>query len=139
MKEPEEMTVEEALKEWEKGEPVELGPPPDRKSTMSVYHLRVDDETLDGLATLALLEDETPSAIARRILKEGIREELSRSRRLSGDKDAVVLDALDRLKKYLESPVAMTVNAWVTPTGASPNVVMEFTKSQNLVDIKEVE
>ncbi|MBU4194576.1 MAG: hypothetical protein KKF66_06220 [Actinobacteria bacterium] len=138
MKEPEDMTVEEALQEWETGEPVELGPPPARKSTMSVYHLRIDDDTLDSLATLALLGDEPPSAIARRILKSGIREELSRSRRLSGDKDAVVLDALDRLKKFVETPVVKTVNAWVTPAGASPNFIMEFTKSQIPVDRKEV-
>ena len=134
MKEPEDMTVEEALQDWDKGEPVELGPPPAKKSTMSVYHLRIEDETLDSLATLALVNDETPSAIARRILKSGIREELSRSRRLSGDKDEVVLDALERLKEYVESPVAMTINAWVTPTGASPNFLMEFPKSENIVD-----
>ncbi len=74
-KKKEDMTAEEALEVFKKGKKVRVAPTR-KKDRMSVYNLRVENETLDGLMEIASKEDKPPSVIARGILKEGVQERL---------------------------------------------------------------
>ena len=73
----EDMTAEEALELFEKGKKVKVAPPR-KKDRMSVYNLRLENETIDGLAALAQEKGVAPSAIARQILRDGISQDLDR-------------------------------------------------------------
>ncbi len=75
-KKTDDMTAEEALEVFKKGKKIRIAPPR-KKDRMSIYNLRIENETLDGLMELACREDEPPSAIAREILGEGVRKRLS--------------------------------------------------------------
>lgn len=75
-KKTDDMTAEEALEVFNKGEQIRVAPPR-KKDRMSIYNLRIENETLDGLMKLASKEGEPPSAIAREILSEGVRKRLS--------------------------------------------------------------
>lgn len=70
----EDMEYKEALAEWEKGETVELGPPKPR-SKMALYSLRIEHDTLSELARIASENGEPVSAVARRLINEGLRLE----------------------------------------------------------------
>lgn len=76
-KDMEDMTAEEALELFKKGKKVKVAPPR-KKDHMSVYNLRLDNETINGLAALAQKKGVSPSAIARQILKDGISQDLDR-------------------------------------------------------------
>lgn len=72
----EEFSAEEALTEFKKGKKVRVAPSR-KKDRMSLYNLRVENETLDGLLELSEKEGKPPSLLAREILKEGIQNKLS--------------------------------------------------------------
>ena len=105
------LTPEEAEMLMAKGEPVKLGPPPRERTHMSLYHLRVDNTTLDGLGKLSLALGETPSAIARRILREGVAEELATTFH-RGTRDLVLVQ-LDKLRDAINSqPESTSMTMW---------------------------
>ncbi|MBU4401091.1 MAG: hypothetical protein KKE86_17400 [Planctomycetes bacterium] len=65
------MSPEEALELMEKGERVDLTPPPPRDN-MTVLTLRVDYDTLDRITKMALAEDSKPSAVARSLIHQAL-------------------------------------------------------------------
>lgn len=75
-KEIEELSAEEALTEFKKGKKVRVAPPR-KKDRMSLYNLRIENETLDRLLQLSNREGKPASALAREILSEGLRSRLS--------------------------------------------------------------
>lgn len=74
MKKIEDMTEEEAAREWEEGEKVDLGPVPERR--MSLFTIRIDRNTLDGLVEIGKKEGSGPTVVARGILQEGIQDRI---------------------------------------------------------------
>lgn len=94
----EDLTAEEALKEFESGEPVELAPPPPGPR-MSLFTLRLDQGTFQALIELADREGVGPSVLARRILQEGLAR---RGAELPFDVEAG--QVLERILKYGYKP-----------------------------------
>lgn len=93
------------------GEAVALGLPPEKKTTMSVYHLRLEDGTLDALGRLALKLGTTPSAVARRILREGVAEESAATENRTSREQVIV--RLDKLREAITSqPEGASLTTW---------------------------
>lgn len=131
----ESITPEEAERIMSEGEPVILEPPSEKKATMSVYHIRLEDSTLDGLGKLALMLDETPSSIARRILREGVAEEVARLLH-QGTRDQVLVQ-LDKLREAITSqPQVISLTTW-EPMQRGPFEAV-FEANENYEVLKEV-
>ncbi|MBU4174489.1 MAG: hypothetical protein KKB90_12185 [Actinobacteria bacterium] len=86
----EDMTAREALELFEKGKKVRVAPPR-KKDRMSVYNLRLKNETIDGLAKLAQKKGVPPSAVARQILEDGISQELNRLEQITAKLESVLV------------------------------------------------
>jgi hypothetical protein len=94
-KKPEEMTEDEARQEWEEGQEVDLGPAPAKH--MSIFSLRIDRETLEGLITLGTKTGAGPTVVAREILREGVKERIGQSF------EAEAYDAMSRATRVMHT------------------------------------
>lgn len=84
-----EMTREEALALLEKGKKVSVAPAR-KKDRMSLYNVRLRNETIDRLAEIGEKKGVTPSAVARQILEDGVNQNVDRLERLTSRIEAAL-------------------------------------------------
>ncbi|MFH1151155.1 MAG: hypothetical protein V1748_11845 [Actinomycetota bacterium] len=73
----EDLTKEEAMALWEKGESVELAPPPAGDRRMSLFTLRLDRDTFRGLEEAANEEGMPVSTMARNLIRDALERRIA--------------------------------------------------------------
>ncbi len=128
----EDLNASEAEKLMESGEKVKLAAPP-KRDNLTLFTLRLDFETVDELARIALEESSKPSTIARQLIHEAL-ERRSYNEGLIPDFSSDIEFILSRYRNsyyrqlnaassvtHVESPVA-NYTVQITVTGIHKEV-----------------